>query len=300
MGEVVNDFLGLSKSARVVALSIFILLSLGSVHYVTYVYAFPSHLRVLLDATFKVDFAANFALVATFSALVARYLPQTVLAVGTFLISVLIDISYYRRGYRRVASPLGIFEWSRVNDKEEREHFERRLRKFGRNDARMDNFVKRIVQSRLPVIWYEQNKYYVMAPMGILVATLIYVGIGFSLLLFSFFVFISAAYQRYTDYNDSFRFSLKDHVFKGDDPDHVPGPASYSAEMLLVTSVTLAVIFAIAGPLRLYSQIDGPRATLVTDSLRIEASIIGSNAHGILVFDEGFGFVPFSAIDRID
>jgi len=98
------------ESAKTIAVSFLIFMSLGSVHYVTFVFSIPVELRALLDLSFKADFSANFFLVATFSIVCARYIPQTLLAVGAFLVSSIIKLIYYRRGYRRVSNIFGAFE----------------------------------------------------------------------------------------------------------------------------------------------------------------------------------------------
>lgn len=299
MDKLQNLLQSLPKSVVNSVLSVLILLSLGSIHYVTYAFAFPSHLRVLLDATFKLDFAANFFLVATFSVVFARYFPQTLLALGAFVLSSIIGIIYYRRGYRRVASPLGLLEKSRRNDKLEKEKFQKRLSAFSRFDARMDNFVSNVVQSRLPIIWYERNKWFVMAPLALFICLFIYVGLLYSMWLFSFFSIVSAAYQTYDSYSDNFRFRLKGHKFSGDDPDHVPAPVSFSSGQFFVFATTCAVIFAAAGPLRLYAQTEDQRASIIRGNSRIEAAIIGSNTNGLLIYSNGFAFIPYSSVFEI-
>jgi hypothetical protein len=287
------------KSAKNIALSLAILLSLGSIHYVTYAYSFPSHLRVLLDATFKVDFVANFALVATFSVVFARYFPQTILAFGAFAASSVIGFVYYRRGYRRVASILGLFEKARWDDKEEKKRFQKRLASFGRNDARMDNFVREVIQRRLPVLWYEENKWHLMVPLALFLCLLFYVGLLYSMWLVFFFIVVSSAYETYSGFNDAIKFRLKGFHFSGDDPDHVPEATIFSSERLFLTATTCAIVFAVAGPLRLYNQIEDQNASILRGNSRVEASIIGSNGHGLLIYNDGFGFIPYSVIYEI-
>jgi hypothetical protein len=299
MGDVLDRLAGFPKSALTILLSALILLSLGSIHYVTYVFAFPSHLRALLDSTFKLDFATNFAIVATFSIVVARYLPQTLLAIGAAINSSLISIAYYRRGYRRIAISLGLFEKERRNNKEERWKFERRLATFGRNDARMDNFVRRVLQRRLPILWYERHKWTVMANLAVFICLLFYVGVLYSLWLLTVFLLVSSAYETYNGYSDNFRFSLRGFRFSGDDPDHEPSPVKFDSDRLFVIATTCAVIFAVAGPLRLWNQTEGAKAKIDKASTSLAGVIIGNTSEGILVYEDDFAFIPFSAIQEV-
>lgn len=292
-------FESLPKPFFNVAISLLILLSLGSIHYVTYAFSFPSHLRVLLDATFKLDFAANFFLVSTFSIVFARYFPQTLLALGAFVIDFSIDCTYYRRGYRRVALPFGIFEKARRNDKVEEEKFKRRLAVFNRNDARLDNFRSGVIQRRLPILWYEKNKWFVVAPLALFICLLMYVGLLYSMWLFSSFMIVLAAYQTYDQYHDSFRFRLKGRKFSGDDPDYVPQPTVFSSSQLFFIATTCAVVFAAAGPLRLLNQKEDQNASILRQGSRVQAAIIGSSANGLLVYSDEFGFIPYTSIFEI-
>lgn len=75
------------KQGKAIALSILIFLSLSSIHYVTFVFSIDADFRALLDIMFKTEFAVDFFILITFSIIIARYLPQAVLALGVLFIS---------------------------------------------------------------------------------------------------------------------------------------------------------------------------------------------------------------------
>lgn len=299
MDSFVREFLSVFGSVKTVLFALLVSVSLGATHYVTFSFAIPSEMRVFLDTSFRLDFSTDFFIIGTFSVLVARYLPQTALALLVLLIEFRIKNIYFFRGYKRVASPLMYLQKEYLADVEAKKRLDRKIATFTRNDARLSNFVRSKVQSILPILWFEGNKWLVTLHLSILVSLFFYVGLTYAMLLFVAATIVLLANQAYQFFNDRFMFRLSGYKFKGDDPDYQPPPHEFDASDLLLISVTCAVVFAIAGPLRLERLKDQETVTVETDDGAFVASIIGTTTHGILAFDGGYLFVPFSSVHEV-
>jgi len=273
-----------------------ILLSLGSIHYVTFVFGIPRELHSLLDAQFKANFFASLLLIATFSVVCARYLPLFIVAFVTFVVTNSIEHEYWKRGYRRVAVAHGRFREGRMWDSALREKYELELQRFGRNNARLDNFMSNKVQSLPFVRIYERKKLEFSIFGSVLVFLLFYLKFlpaGSLVALGSIIFGILSNYQRY---NDDFRFSLFGYKFSGDDPEHKPSENSWNLDDAVLAAITCALIFAAAGPMRLQLALESEGVNFDLKGEQVSGQIIGTTGHGILFFTNRFGFAPFTEI----
>lgn len=284
------------EKGKVIAFSALIFLSMASIHYVTFVFSIPEEFRAFLDVSFKADFAASFFIVVTFSIIVARYLPQSILAVGVLFISEGINLKYYRRGYRRIATIWGIYEHR--HSSESRKKYKSKLHRFGRNDARFDNLIQLSVQKRLPILYYEEHKLVIIALLAIFIGLWLYIGFTKASWLFAMAVLIKISLDTYFAYNDRFKFHLRNR-FSGDDPDYEPKPFTLDSQDLFVAAITIAIVVGIAGPLRLHHITREANVGLVYEERTIGVALVGSTAHGLLFFDQEYGFIPFSAITKV-
>lgn len=285
------------KQGKAVALSILIFLSLSSIHYVTFVFSIDADFRALLDIMFKTEFAVDFFILTTFSIIVARYLPQGILALGVLFISEKINLQYYRRGYRRVATIWGIWE-HRHSTKESRKAYKKELLRFGRKDARLENLIIRSVQKALPLVFYEKHKILITVYIAIFIGLQIYLGFTLACWLLFLAVIISKALDAYLFYSDCFKFNLK-KSFTGDDPNYEPKTFTPSSHELFVAAMTMAVIVAVAGPLRLQYITQNSRIIVLSEERRIETALVGATTNDLIIFDGEYTFIPFSKITEV-
>lgn len=287
----------MAKKSKFIVLSALIFLSMASIHYVTFAFSIPEEFRVLLDVSFKAEFASSFFIVVTFSVIVARYLPQGFLAIGVLFISEFINLKYHRRGYWRVATPWAA--WGhRHSSGESRKEYQRKLNRFGRNDARLDNLIRGAVQKRLPILFYEKHKLIIIAQLAIFIGLQFYIGFTKACWLFVVAILINKSLDVYFFYNHRFKFSLR-RRFSGDDPDYEPKPFTPSSQDLLVAAITIAIVVGIAGPLRLQHITREASVGLVYGDKTIGVALVGGTAHGLLFFDQEYGFIPFSSIIEV-
>lgn len=290
----------ISRNMKFFALSLAIFLSLGGLHYVSFTISIPWHLRPLLDSHYKLSFFSEFYLVALFSVLIARYLPMALLACGAHLIEFSIEVIYVRRGYVRVALAPGIFLKGRLLDNQKMKDFQKQLQKFGRREARLDNFIRRKVRNAIPIGWYERNQYWLMIDLSILFALLILVGFFWASMLFLISTISLAAYQSYFIFNDNFFFSLKGYHFRDDDENQaVEERYLPSARTIFLISLTLATIAIISGPIRMNTLTTNLDAIISHGDDTSNSSIIGTTGNGILAFDGEFRFLPYTSLIEV-
>ena len=281
---------------RQIIIALVIFLSLGSIHYVTFIIGIPTELRSLIDMYFKLNFVSNLLLVSTFSIVVARYFPVFLLAVFVFVIEQVVMIKYWRRGYRRAATPYRMFETDLIRNPESRKAFAKRLKRFGKKDARLDNLVSDQVQSLLPVLIYEKNKVEVTVLLAIFIFQIFYIGYWHSFLLSAGGVVFFGMYRAYLSYNSSFRFRISGVSFAADDPNYSPSSHGFDSEDLLILAVTCALVVAIAGPIRLSAILEGPSVRIVTGDQWIVGRLVGATGNGIIYYENDYKFTPFTEI----
>jgi hypothetical protein len=283
------------EQIKLIAISLLIFFSLSSIHYVTYVMYLPIGIRALLDGSFKIDFAAKFAVTVIFSFFCARYIPQTFLAVSAHVIQFVIEFKYHKRGYRRVATFSGLAD---CNSIEEIKRYRDRLQRFGRKEARLDNLVRRVIQRSLPVLFYEEHKLLFTAPLAVYIGLLFYLGTLPALILSLLTSFLVNAFHTYLSFNDRFRFSLRG-IYSGDKPDYQPKPYSIGTTDLFIFAATCAVVVGIAGPLRLRHEIREINTQIILATKSIDAALIGTTSQGILFYDTDYGFLPYVSVVEI-
>jgi hypothetical protein len=287
----------MSRETRELVIAILILLSLAGVHYTFFVYALPSGLRALIDLEFKSDFFADFFIAASISLIIGRYLPEMLLAFSAYFYEASVECSYLKRGYQRLAKPLGLLKKENLLDRQKRSHYLKRLRRFGRNEARFSNFITHKIHSLMPIRFYERHKASVTVFFALLVFGYLYIGpvAGF---LISISGIVFAALSSYYGFKDPYIFRLKGLRFRGDDPNHDSAEAEgFDTRDLMLFALALVVVCAIAAPLHLEKLKDGDRVTVNWAGNEISGSIIGSTSNGIIVFSQDFLFIshPLSA-----
>lgn len=276
--------------------AVVILFSLSSIHYVSFVTAMPSPIHPLLDASFKASFIANILFVGTFSVAVARYAPQALLAITVLLISITIEIIYTQRGYDRAAVASGGFIKGRIRDKIEAKKHRDRMNRFGRFEARLNNFVTDKAQSLLPILTYEKNRTALTYFGSMFLVLLMYIGFSKAFMLVSFGAVVFVSLHTYYGMNDTFRFKMMGYGFVNESEDSEPSERSFSSLDFFVAAVTCAILVAISGPIRLEKLVNGPHVEVSFDGEVISASIIAATSSGFIVNDGNFRFIPFSGI----
>lgn len=266
-----------------------ILFSISALHYTAFILNIPENLRPLLDLNFKLGFVSGMFIIGTFSTVTARYLPVLLLAIVTMIIERTIEIKYTKRGYRRAKLHTAILMDGRIHDKAAREEFERSV-KFGRNEARFHNLLSSKIHSVLPILWYEKYR----LPITFIIATLVflfyYIGLTPALILtFSGWI-IFLALVTYAGFDNGYKFKLFGYVFKGDGKRSEETEKTLDLDDLLYAAITLAMLAAISGHLRMDKVLSGKEITISQGGSSSKGILVGVTSNGVLIYTDTFQF----------
>lgn len=154
------------------------------------------------------------------------------------------------------------------------------------------------MQKALPLVSYEEHKTLITSYIATFIGLQIYLGFTLACWLLLLSVIISKALDAYLFYSDRFKFNLK-KSFSGDDPNFEPKVLTPGSHELLVVAMTMAVIVAVAGPLRLQYITQKSNIFVLSEERIIETSLVGATTNGLLIFDGEYSFIPFSKITEI-
>lgn len=262
-------------------------LSIVPLHIASFTYALPNPFRAILDAEIRTSIGFEVASKAVFFGFLARYVPQFIFGMVSWVHKLTIEARYYQRGYRRVyVSFAGFGKNARkfASAAEMREHF-RRCSEFGRSHARFANFLKSDLHKSLDVAFYENHRNSITAIFGISLFVLSYLGFTRGLVVILITSLFAASTIFYAPLSSYFKFNLAPDLWGHS---NAPRANEIDVDDILLIISSIAVAAVLSGFLRVGYLISSPNLLLGDD--KVPVSIVVSNSQGILVFRDGENF----------